>query len=220
MINQLVEAPFVSEIVYTDDFAVPWTTTDHPAVIMESERSPIEMTDGSLVRPRAVVLRTGFAIDDVASDPDSPVYCCREDYEPAMAAIVRLVRSERDVLRAQIEGVFRGGVGLPRASSPQVSNPTARPRPPADAMPPTAPTPISTWLSVATAVGVDDSTIRAHRRRTQDGHGPYFGSDDEARSWYAAMVSSPTHVPGKGRTRKPKRAPEISVPVDWSKVKV
>lgn len=83
--------------------------------------------------------------------------------------------------------------------------------------------PLSSWLAVAKAINVDDSTIRSHRRRTGDKHGPFFGSETEAREWYSGVVSAPDYVEGKGKTRARKakpRAPEVNGVVNWSKVKV
>lgn len=81
--------------------------------------------------------------------------------------------------------------------------------------------PLSTWLQVARALGVDDSTIRAHRRRTRDGTRSFFGTAMEARAWYAALVAAPDYVAGKApRRSRARAASENTGPVDWSKVKV
>ncbi|MDP2305505.1 MAG: hypothetical protein Q8P18_05715 [Pseudomonadota bacterium] len=85
----------------------------------------------------------------------------------------------------------------------------------------TAPGPIATWVEVARAIGVDDSTIRAHRRRTRDGSRPFFADATAARSWYSALVRTPTWVePARGRRRKASSSPAGEGPVDWSKVTV
>lgn len=79
--------------------------------------------------------------------------------------------------------------------------------------------PTSSWLDVARAVGVDDSTIRTHRRRTRDGTAPLFADTDAARAWYAALVRAPDAPPPSGRRAPPKRTAPTGV-VDWSKVDV
>ena len=77
--------------------------------------------------------------------------------------------------------------------------------------------PLATWLDVARAIGVDDSTIRAHRRRTRDPRKPFFGSATEARSWYAALVAKPAHVPAPRRKRGTQVMGGV---IDWDKVAV
>lgn len=77
--------------------------------------------------------------------------------------------------------------------------------------------PLATWLDVAAAVGIDDSTIRAHRRRTRDPQRPFFGSAAEARSWYAQLVAKPAFVPSPSK----KRCPQVKGGVvDWGTVVV
>lgn len=77
--------------------------------------------------------------------------------------------------------------------------------------------PLTTWLDVARAIGVDDSTIRAHRRRTHDPQRPFFGSAAEARSWYAQLVAKPAYIPACRRKRGPRVSGGV---VDWDKVAV
>ena len=80
---------------------------------------------------------------------------------------------------------------------------------------PDAAGPLATWLDVARAVGVDDSTIRAHRRRTRDPHRPFFGTAADARSWYAQLVGKPAFIPAARRNRGPRVTGGV---VDWDKV--
>ena len=78
-------------------------------------------------------------------------------------------------------------------------------------------TPLSTWLDVARAVGIDDSTIRAHRRRTRDPQRPFFASAADARAWYASVVAKPAAVPSPRRKRGPRIDGGV---VDWNAVKL
>lgn len=140
-----------------------------------------------------------------------------------------LGRSADDALLAQCSGTGSGldESGLPRdaATGLVVIAPA-----PLDVTAPAAVTegarpsaaPLSTWLAVAAALGVDDSTIRSHRRRTRDETGPFFASDVEARSWYSGMVNAPDFFEGttRPRNRKPKGDTGNQGWIDWKKVKV
>lgn len=77
--------------------------------------------------------------------------------------------------------------------------------------------PISSWQEVARAVGVDDSTIRAHRRRTRDPKRPYFANDAEARTWYAQLVAAPDFAETRSRRRGPNVRGGV---VDFAKIKL
>jgi hypothetical protein len=82
--------------------------------------------------------------------------------------------------------------------------------------------PISSWLAVARAVGIDDSTIRAHRRRTGDATPPYFESAAAARAWYAALRTAPDTRPAlpSHRRRRARLAKEHAGAVNWKTVQV
>ncbi len=94
-----------------------------------------------------------------------------------------------------------------------------QPPPPPDAK--ACESPISTWMQFAAAVGVDDSTVRAHRRRTRDKTRPFFASAAEARAWYARLVAAPDYTPQrKSRHQTKKKAAQQDGPVDWKNTKV
>lgn len=77
--------------------------------------------------------------------------------------------------------------------------------------------PLTTWLEVARVIGIDDSTIRAHRRRTRDPQRPFFASATDARSWYSHLVAQPAFVPSARRKRGPRVHGGV---VDWDKVEL
>jgi hypothetical protein len=80
--------------------------------------------------------------------------------------------------------------------------------------------PLSSWRQVAAAIGVDDSTIRAHRRRTRDDSKPFFSGADAARSWYEDLVGTPAPPPRASRGPRAPKQPKGDGPVDWKNVKL
>ncbi|MDP2310943.1 MAG: hypothetical protein Q8P18_33295 [Pseudomonadota bacterium] len=90
-------------------------------------------------------------------------------------------------------------------------------------VPPSQSAPLSSWRAVAEALGVDDSTVRLHRRRTRDSHPRLFADAAEARRWYTALVRAPTYAdPPSGRKPRKKKSPPGSGSgvVDWAKLKI
>lgn len=102
--------------------------------------------------------------------------------------------------------------------------------------------PLSSWKDVAAALGVAESTIRAHRKRTGDKTLPLFACADEAREWYRTLVGrvAPRKPPPRDKqkrfratgnrpaptppsTPKPRKVQNkqgLTSGVDWSKTKV
>lgn len=95
-----------------------------------------------------------------------------------------------------------------------------------DPAPESAPaSPLTTWLQVAKALGVDDSTLRALRKRAGDRTEACFAGMEEARTWYRAVKAKARRLGGAGESRPKTRrrggaAKVIGCVVDWDKVKV
>lgn len=204
--RSLTSIPTFDSVLHEDEWGFPWTLSDDPAILMESDRNPMLREDGTEVRARMVQLRPGFIIEDVRETSDRMVVCSPTHYARSLG--VALLHEQR---RANSLLVAIGSkAGPPGAADPGPDvAPTVREH-----------TPISTWLGVAAAVGIDDSTIRSHRRRTGDNTAPYFGSDQEARAWYAAMSKAPDFARSGRRRKESSRAVQKEGVVDWSKIQI
>lgn len=95
-----------------------------------------------------------------------------------------------------------------------------------DPAPESAPaSPLTTWLQVAKALGVDDSTLRALRKRAGDRTQACFADVDEVQAWYRTVKAKARRLGGAGepqsKTRRRREVPKvIGGVVDWDKVKV
>jgi hypothetical protein len=86
--------------------------------------------------------------------------------------------------------------------------------------------PLMTWRQVATALDVDDSTLRSLRKRAGDHTVACFANVEEAQDWYRSVKSKKAKrlgVTAEPRTKARRRREEPRVTdgvVDWGKVQV
>ncbi|MES2643860.1 MAG: hypothetical protein V4850_30510 [Myxococcota bacterium] len=165
--------------------------------------------------------------DDVAFFERGTLQAAREldtDHPPARAALLGWRTDDGDIQwDLHVCGVAWFTAVVAELSCLPLAAPAVMPYAgPARASGEPVPGPISTWLQIASAIGVDDSTIRAHRRRTRDQTRPLFESAEAARRWYADLVAAPDYTEPERRRRKrasAKPSPSEGA-VDWSKVEV